>query len=118
MTSGGDPPVTRQEVEALLEARRQLGPSYDAALVESFAERVERAVTERVDATLAERTRDRRQQSELEGHRFALAIVSLGTGIPITAVAGAFAELPGVVAAWVGIVGVNVSYALRNRRRP
>jgi hypothetical protein len=116
MTIDGDPPVTRQEVEALLEARRELGPTYDAELVDSFAERVERAVAERVDATLAERNRDRRQENDHEGHRFALAIVSLGTGIPITAVAGTFAELPGVVAAWVGIVGVNVSYALRNRR--
>jgi hypothetical protein len=117
MSTGEDPPVARQEVEALLEARRELGPTYDAALVDSFAERVERAVTDRVDATLAERSRDRKRDNEHEGHRFALAIVSLGTGIPITAVAGTFADLPGVVAAWVGIVGVNVSYALRDRRR-
>jgi hypothetical protein len=33
----------------------------------------------------------------------------------VTAVAGSYAELPGVVVAWIGIVLVNVAYA-RSRR--
>ena len=35
-----EPTVERADVEAVLEARRELGPSYDAALVDSFAERI------------------------------------------------------------------------------
>ena len=35
--------------------RRELGPSYDAALVDSFAERIERAIAERVEDQLARR---------------------------------------------------------------
>jgi len=48
----------------------------------------------------------------------ALGIVSLGTGIPITAIAGSVAEpgLAGIIAAWAGIVGVNVAHALQGRR--
>jgi hypothetical protein len=38
-SEGGESEVEREDVEALLEVRRELGPSYDAALVDSFAER-------------------------------------------------------------------------------
>jgi hypothetical protein len=50
MPAGDDSPVSRQDVEALMAARRELGPDYDAALADSFAERVERAVAERAVA--------------------------------------------------------------------
>lgn len=113
----GDEDVGREDAEALLEVRRELGPSYDAALVDSFAERIEKVIAVRVDAQVAERGRTRRDDNDRDSHRLALAIVSLGTGIPITAVAAGTAELPGLVVAWAGIVGVNLSYALRGRRR-
>jgi len=50
--------------------------------------------------------------------QMALGIVSLGTGIPITAIAGSLAEpgLAGIIAAWAGIVGVNLAHALQGRR--
>ena len=34
--------LERTEIEALLETRRELGPQYDAALVDSFADRPRR----------------------------------------------------------------------------
>ena len=51
------------------------------------------------------------------GPQFALAIVSLGTGIPITAIAGGTGGIAGIVAVWAGIVGVNLAHALTGRRR-
>lgn len=36
-------PIGREEAEAVLAARAELGPAYDDALVESFTERVEQA---------------------------------------------------------------------------
>ena len=112
-----DPPVARQDVEALLEARRELGPSYDAALVDSFAERVERAVADQVHASIAERKDDRGREKDREQRQFVLGIVSLGTGIPITAISAALGDVPGLIVAWTGIVGINVAHALRDRRR-
>ena len=109
--------VARQDVEALLEVRRDLGPSYDAALVDSFAERIERAVAERVDAQVEEARRARQQEGASNAGQMTLGIVSLGTGIPITAIAAGTADLPGLIVAWAGIVGVNVAYSLRNRFR-
>ena len=41
-------PVGRHEVEAVLATRAELGPEYDAELVESFAERIEQVIEARV----------------------------------------------------------------------
>jgi hypothetical protein len=113
-------PIARDEAEAVLAARAELGPTYDAALVESFAERVEQVVRARVaeqgGGLESLRKRELAVQKEAGGRQMVLGIVSLGTGIPITAIAGAFADLPGVLAAWAGIVGVNVAHALQGRR--
>ncbi|MBN9105163.1 MAG: hypothetical protein J0I14_09185 [Propionibacteriaceae bacterium] len=46
----------------------------------------------------------------------ALAITSLGVGVPLTAIAVSEAGLPGLVVAWIGIVGVNAAYAWSRRR--
>lgn len=45
----------------------------------------------------------------------ALAIVSLGVGVPLTAIATNQAGVVGLVISWIGIVGVNFVYA-RGRR--
>ena len=44
-----------------------------------------------------------------------LGIISLGAGIPITAISASVVEpgLLGVIVAWAGIVGVNVAAASR-----
>ncbi len=49
-----------------------------------------------------------------------LGIISLGVGIPITAISANVVEpgIVGVLVAWAGIVGVNVAAAIRGRRRP
>src|SRR6185295_6542187 len=116
MPTGGEQ-IGREDVEALLEVRRELGPSYDAALVDSFADRMERAIAERVDAQLAERRHQRQQDDSRDSKQLALGIVSLGCGVPITAIAGGITDLPGIIVAWTGIAVVNVAYALGGRRR-
>ena len=113
----GSEEIARQDVEALLEVRRDLGPSYDAALVDSFAERIERAVAERVDGSIKARQSDSGREKERESRQFIMGIVSLGAGIPITAISAAITDVPGLIVAWTGIVGVNVAHALQGRRR-
>ena len=46
-----------------------------------------------------------------------LGIVSLGVGIPISAISAGIADLPGLLVAWGGIAAVNVAHALQSRRR-
>lgn len=101
-----------QDVEAVLEARRELGPAYEPALVDGFAERVETAIETRVDARMAQDRRLEENRGRRQRQQLALGIVSLGTGIPITAVAGGVGDgLPGVLVAWAGIAAVNVAHA-------
>lgn len=54
--------------------------------------------------------------SKPDRSRFALAIVSLALGIPLTAIAAHYSEF-GLILAWVGIIAVNALYAWGGRHR-
>jgi hypothetical protein len=113
----------KKELDATLHARRELGDEYESALVDSFLEKVERrldgAVDRRVRRRLAEQqmvvARGARtpQSADSWGERFGFGIVSLVLAIPLSAIGGGVAHLPGLLVAWGGIVGVNVVQAAR-----
>ncbi|MBB5129475.1 hypothetical protein FHS32_006262 [Streptomyces albaduncus] len=124
----------KKELDASLQARRELGEEYESALVDSFLEKVDQridgAVERRVRRQLAEQqmtvARDSRSPKVTDtwGERFGFGIVSLVLAVPLSAIGGGVADLPGLLAAWAGIVGVNVVQAVRTnpglfgRRRP
>ena len=109
--------LERRDYEALLATRGELGPEYESALVDSFAERMEREIQRRVASSVGGRSvRDRNAESAGK-RQLALGIVSLGAGIPITAISAAMADLPGLMVAWTGIAVVNVAHALQGRSR-
>ncbi|MFF5479251.1 hypothetical protein ACFY5C_18170 [Streptomyces sp. NPDC012935] len=113
----------KKELNATLQARRELGDDYESALVDSFMEKVD----QRIDGAVERRMR--RQMAEQQmvvargsrsprptdsfGERFGFGIVSLVLAIPLSAIGGGVAHLPGLLVAWVGIVGVNVVQAAR-----
>ncbi|MFF1448803.1 hypothetical protein ACFVYF_11715 [Streptomyces sp. NPDC058274] len=118
----------KKELDATLHARRELGEDYEPALVESFLEKVEQrldgAVDRRVRRQLAEQqmvvARGARspQSADSWGERFGFGIVSLVLAVPLSAIGGGVAGLPGLLVAWVGIVGVNAVQALRHTGLP
>lgn len=114
----GDDELERSEIEAVLETRRELGRQYDAALVDGFADRIERAVDQRVAAELADRGRSSRSQDSAGARQLALGIVSTVAGIPITAITivPGDAGLPGLLVVWGGLVGINWAHAVQSRR--
>ena len=114
--SAGEP-IKAEEVEAVLSTRGELGSSWEPELAASFADRIERLVEARVSERSQEIARRRSDDAGQGGRQMVLGIVSLGTGIPITAIAATQADLPGVLVAWAGIVGVNVAHAAVGRRR-
>jgi phosphoribosylcarboxyaminoimidazole (NCAIR) mutase len=75
-------------------------------VIDSFLDRVEAAAEKRAVAKPAVSESPR-------GIGAGLAIVSLGTGIPITAIAAEQGGVAGIALAWLGIVGVNLAHALR-----
>lgn len=108
-----DDALERTELEAVLETRRELGASYDAALVDSFADRVEAAVEQRAAARLAQQGAHVHHQGGGQVRQFALGVISLVAGIPITVAPLVASDngLPGVVVAWLGIAGINAAHA-------
>jgi hypothetical protein len=115
------PDPAREDLEASIAARRELGPDYEPALVESFLDRIE----ERAEQRLRERdseharvqARDQRGEQTGQERQFYLALVSLGTGIPISGIAAGTSGVAGLVVAWCGIGAVNLAHAWSQRRR-
>ncbi|MFI1167136.1 hypothetical protein ACH4UM_26950 [Streptomyces sp. NPDC020801] len=113
----------KKELDATLQARRELGEEYESSLVDSFLERIDQridgTVERRVRRQLAEQqmtvARDARSPRATDswGERFGFGIVSLVLAVPLSAIGGALCHLPGLFAAWAGIVGVNVVQAAR-----
>ena len=111
----GEEELERSEVEAVLETRRELGASYDAALVESFADRIERAVEKRTADVLSSRDRSRVHADSGGKRQLALGIVSTVAAVPISITLGVTDNLGALLVSWAGIVGVNVAHALQGR---
>ena len=112
----------RADVEAAWEARKELGPEYEEHIASGLADRVEELVAYRTaelrqQATTSSHAEDLERTSQRQG--FVLGIVSLGVGVPITAISAAVVEpgLLGVAVSWAGIVGVNLAHRLGSRRR-
>nr|WP_052852519.1 hypothetical protein [Streptomyces avicenniae] len=115
----------RADLDAALQTRKELGPAYEAELVDGFLEKVERrvdtAVDKRVRRQLAEQqmvvARGGRARAPGEvrgpGTEFILASMSLVLAIPLSAIAANLADLEGLLACWAGIVAVNACYVLR-----
>lgn len=77
------------------------------------------ASTDRAATPSPATSADVEMEKQSSTQSFVLGIVSLGTGVPITAIAATNVEpgLLGVAIAWAGIVGVNVAHRLGRRRR-
>lgn len=116
-----DEELDRSEVEAVLETRRELGSTYDAALVDSFADRIERAVDARVASVRSSAPVHVNREAHAK-RQLGLGVVSVVAGIPITALT---LVIPGegegelsllsLIVSWGGIVAVNVAHAWQGR---
>jgi hypothetical protein len=95
--------VPRSELEAAVEARKELGPEYEQAIVDSLADRLEREIERRV----SERTKLRPRQAI---GPFAPPVMGIAIGFVV--VAGIFGGAIGVVAACIAII-VVAGIALR-----
>ncbi|WP_455351399.1 hypothetical protein [Streptomyces sp. SYSU K217416] len=114
----------KKELDATLQARRELGPEYESALLDSFLEKVEQrvdgAVDRRVRRQLAEQqmvaARGARSPHAVDGNfgeRYGFGIISMILAVPLSAIGAAQAGLEGLVVAWAGIVGVNAVHAAK-----
>ncbi|MEU6312439.1 hypothetical protein [Streptomyces sp. NPDC047014] len=106
----------KKELDATLRARRELDPEYEAALVDSFVEKVDTQVRRRLAERRVAEAREDGGAGENFGERFGFAVITLVLAIPLSAVAAVQTGFKGLVVAWAGIVGVNLIHATRLRR--
>jgi hypothetical protein len=104
--------ITRDDVSSMVGARHELDDDMEPAVIDAFLERVEAAIEERAAERRPIPHSDRGPGT---GETLALAIVSLGTGVPITAIAAENGGALGVVAAWAGIAGINIAFSRQRR---
>ncbi|MEU9144887.1 hypothetical protein [Streptomyces sp. NPDC048349] len=113
----------KKELDATLDARRELGPEYESALVDSFVEKVDTQVRRRLaeERLSAARSPAGPGPSALAeggfGERFGFAVITLVLAIPLSAIAAAHAHLAGLLVAWGGVLGVNFIHAAKRLRR-
>ena len=100
----------REDVQAALEARHELGPEYEPQIIESFLEKIERRLDEH-------RHRPARQDQPPQPPGIVVPLGTVGMGIATTGAASSIHPGGFVVAiiAWIAIAIVNVAYALRRR---
>ena len=82
--------VPRDELEATIEARRELGKEMEPAVIDAFVERIERRLAERSRESAQSLKRKREHQKEM-------VLGAMGISIPLLAVAAVFTGLPGVI---------------------
>ena len=114
--------LSRPSIPALATIYRELGPDYEEQVAAGLADRIDELVAIRLAdqrGEVSERQADREDDRSSRTQRFVLGIISLGAGIPVTAIAATNTEpgLVGVAVSWAGIVGVNLAAAWGARRR-
>ncbi|MGW4801935.1 hypothetical protein [Nonomuraea sp. MG754425] len=98
-----------------MSARRDLGPDFEDAVVESFLDKMGQEIDRRVDERLAEaapKARRPARSATSEGQRLALAIVSLALGTIATVLFVVMGpdQMIGLIPVWAGIIIVNGIY--------
>ena len=105
----------RKDLRAAVAARQELGPEYEAEIIDSFLEKLDARDVQRRAGLLPEPARPRRPSREQDPGGLALAIISVVAAIPITAIAAGMIGPFGVVIGWAGLVMINLARALGRR---
>jgi hypothetical protein len=99
----------REEAEATLHARQEVGRELEPQLVDRFADRVEQEIERRAQEVAARQRRSPAQNAPM----IPLALGSLGLAIPLMGIAGGTAGFPGILAVCIAIVLVNLLWTVR-----
>ena len=82
--------VPRDELRATIEARKELGPDAEPALIEAFVDRIEKELSKRQRESEQSLRRKREHQKEM-------VLSAMALSIPLFALAAIFTGLAGVI---------------------
>jgi anti-sigma factor RsiW len=122
-------PELQKELAATIHARKDLGEEYESALIDSFMEKMDKRLDSHVERQVRRELAQQQTSFARAGSRVGprgaqqpggrtgrfgggFAAISLVAAIPLSAIAGGISGLPGLLVAWVGIVGVNAAQSL------
>jgi len=81
---------------------------------DEIAQRILVGMQQGIDAQIDWRLRGGKiDRSKISSEELGLILGSLGLGVPLTALAGAFAGLPAIAVIWLGLVLINIAWAVR-----
>ena len=92
---------TREELEAAIEARKELGAELEPAVIEGFVERIERRLAERNTDSEQALRRKREHQKEM-------VLGGMALSIPLLAIAAIFTGLAGVIAVLAALAVIAI----------
>jgi hypothetical protein len=92
----------RDELEAAIGARKELGAELEPAVIDAFVDRIERRLAERETAAESALKRKREHQKEM-------VLGAMGISIPLLAIAAIFAGLAGVIVVMAAVAVVAVA---------
>jgi len=95
--------VERDELQAAIEARKELGQEMEPHVIDSFLDRIEQRL---------ERREGRHPGRRADPGAFILGLVSLGTAIPLLGIAASHG-IAAIIAVCVALVLVNLVFRLR-----
>jgi hypothetical protein len=101
MQAMSEPVVDREELQAAIEARKELGVELEPAVIDAFVERIEQRLAQRSDAGQNAVKRRREHQKEM-------VLGAMGLSIPMLVVAGIFTGLAGVIVVCAALVIIAV----------
>ena len=93
--------VPRDELEAAISARQELGQDLEPALVDAFVERIERRIAERQGESEQSLRRKREHQKEM-------VLGAMALSIPLFAMAAIFTGLAGVIVVCAALAVIAV----------
>ena len=99
-----EPAVRKEELQAAIEARKELGAEMEPALIDAFVERIERRIAE--SGTASERALKRKRDHQKE-----MVLGAMGISVPLFVVAAIFTGLAGVivVCAALAVIAITAS---------
>ena len=93
--------MVKEELEAAIEARAEMGAEMEPAVIDAFVARIERRLADRADQHERALQRKRAHQKEM-------ILGSMGISVPLFAIAAVFTGLAGIIAVLVAMVVITV----------
>ena len=93
--------VRRDELEAAIETRHELGSDLEPAVIDAFVERIERRISERMEES--ERSLKRKHEHQKE-----MVLGAMGISVPLLAIAAIFTGLAGVIVVCAALAVIAV----------